>query len=220
MILRAMLFLLTGSSGAGKSSVLAELPALVDDLLPLDVDELRPPADVTRAWWQEQVESLVRRSVEAQRRGLDAIVTGWTPLGEILAAPSAVELDGIAAMLLDCDDTTRAARLEARAGAGEWWSGQESVADALRAAAWMRRHALDPQRQQDALRVGSWDGMRWERWVGWRESDPRWVVEPLDTTLLSVGEVADRIAAWISRGRNALRDGTLPLSGAWWAPVA
>jgi hypothetical protein len=79
----------------------------------------------------------------------------------------------------------------------------------------MRRHALDPQWQQDVLHVGAWDGMRWERWVDWQTGDPRWVVDQLDTTLLSVVEVADRIAAWISRERDALRDGRLPLSGAW-----
>jgi hypothetical protein len=212
----AMLFLLTGSSGAGKSSVLVELPGLVDDLLPLDVDELRPPPDVVRAWWQEQVEALVRRAVDVQGRGVDAVVAGWTPLGEILATPSAVELEGIAAMLLDCDDGTRNARLARRAGAGDWWGGEESIVKSLRAAAWMRGHALDPQWQQDVLRVGAWAGMRWERWVDWQAGDRRWAVEPLDTTLLSVVEIAERVAAWISRGRKALRDGTLPLSGVWW----
>jgi hypothetical protein len=211
-----MLFLLTGSSGAGKSSVLVELPGLVDDVLPLDVDELRPPPDVVRAWWQEQVEALVRRAVDAQRLGVDAIIAGWTPLGEILAAPSAVDLKGIAAMLLDCDDGTRRARLARRASTGDWWGGEESISKSLHAAAWMRGHALDPQWQQYVLRFGAWDGMRWERWADWRIGDRRWAVEPLDTTLLSVVEVAEGVAAWIARGRGALRDGTLPLSGAWW----
>lgn len=211
-----MLFVLTGSSGAGKSSVLAHLPGLVEDLLLLDVDDLRPPRDVVRGWWQEQVEALVRRSIDAQRRGVDAILAGWTPLGEILAAPCAVELEGIAAMLLDCDDETRTARLAARTDAGEWWGGQESVRESLRAAAWMRSHAIDPRSEQGALRAGAWKNMRWERWVEWEAGDRRWVVESLDTTLLSVVEVADEVAAWISRARESLRDGTLPLSGGWW----
>jgi hypothetical protein len=216
----AMLFVLTGSSGAGKSSVLAQLPGLVEGLLLLDVDDLRPPPDVVRGWWQEQVEALVRRAVDAQSRGVDAILAGWTPLGEILAAPSALELEGIAAMLLDCDDKTRTARLASRTDAGEWWRGEESVRESLRAAAWMRAHAVDPSWEQGALRAGAWPDMRWERWVEWEAGDRRWVVELLDTTLLSVAEVADEVAAWISRGRESLRDGTLPLSRGWWEQAA
>jgi hypothetical protein len=212
----AMLFCLTGSSGAGKSSVLAQLPVLVEDLLLLDVDDLRPPPGVVRGWWQEQVEGLVRRAIDAQGRGVDAIVAGWTPLGEILAAPSALELEGIAAMLLDCDDETRRARLASRTDAGEWWRGEESVRESLRAAAWMRRHAVDPSWEQGALRDGAWPEMRWERWLDWEAGDRRWVVELLDTTLLPVVEVADQVAAWISRGRESLREGTLPLSRGWW----
>lgn len=119
-------------------------------------------------------------------------------------------------MLLACDDETRTGRLAARADAGEWWGGQESVRESLRAAAWMRSHAVDPSREQGALRDGAWKDMRWDRWAEWEAGDPRWVVEPLDTTLLSVVEVADEVAAWISRGRESLRDGTLPLSRGWW----
>jgi hypothetical protein len=42
------------------------------------------------------------------------LLAGQTPIGEILAAPSATRLDAISACLLDCTDHARIARLRAR----------------------------------------------------------------------------------------------------------
>lgn len=209
-----MLFLLTGSSGAGKSSALHALR--VDDLLLLDVDELVPPPDVERAWWHQQVEALVVRAADAQALGLDSLIAGWTPLGEVLAAPSATRLEAIAACLLDCDDETRAARIAQRAESGTWGPGIPGPEESMRAAEWMRRHADDPQWHQDVLLNEAWPEMRWERWTSWTAGDRRWAVERLDTSHLSVEEAADRIAAWIGECRRRLTEASLPLAGAWW----
>ena len=47
-------------------------------------------------------------------------MAGWLTVGEVLAVPSASELEGAAACLLDCADDVRVARIERRAASGMW----------------------------------------------------------------------------------------------------
>ena len=134
-----MLFVLTGSAGSGKSTALQELSNRRHDLATFDFDDLRPPADATQSWWQRQIDDRVTWAVAGQARGKDSILAGWLALGEVLAAPSAAQLEGVAACLLDCDDDVRVARIERRAASGTWRQHTpEEVAGFLRAAARMR----------------------------------------------------------------------------------
>jgi hypothetical protein len=75
--------------------------------------------------------------VAAQR--VDLLLAGQSPLGELVAAPSASELDCYAGCLVDCDDETRATRLRADSRTAEL-----ALDDLLAWAAWMRGHARDP----------------------------------------------------------------------------
>jgi hypothetical protein len=45
--------------------------------------------------------------------------------------------------------------------------------------------------------------MRWERWSNWLPGDPRWKVRVIDTSVLSVEQVADELAEWIAEERTA-----------------
>src|SRR5207253_9418828 len=71
-------------------------------------------------WWLGHRRDLLsfptRRSSDL---GLDVLLAGQSPLGEVLASPSAIELKGIAACLLDVDDRLRRQRLERR-DPGKW----------------------------------------------------------------------------------------------------
>ena len=40
-------------------------------------------------------------------------------------------------------------------------------------------------------------------WADWRQGDPRWRVEVIDTTPLTVAQVAGRVAGWIAREKGA-----------------
>jgi len=167
-----VLFLLTGSAGAGKSAALKELATRHTGLALLDLDDLRPPSKADASWWQKQIEAQVRRAVEEEVAGRDTLLAGWTTIEGVLAAPSSALLGGIAACLLDCDDQVRIQRVEQRAASGMWRAHTDEELDGfLRAATEMCR--------------GSSAGLF-----------------HLDTSGLSVSEVADRLEAWIAEQRR------------------
>lgn len=99
-------------------------------------------------------------------------------MGELLAAPSADTLDGIAACLLHCSPRVRRSRL---VGRGE---DPDRLHNHLAFGEWFYRHALDPARRPEVIRVSTPVGMRWERWGDWAAGDPRWSFEIIDTDSL------------------------------------
>lgn len=191
-----MLFLITGASGSGKTACIPHLRPLVPGVAVHDFDDMGVPADADAVWRQRTTEAWVRRAVEHQREGHDMALTGNVILGEVVACPSAPELDGIAAALLDCHDVARVDRIRAR---GTW---DAATQDMLNWAAWQRMHAVDPQWRPDVIRSGGVPEMRWERWADWRRGDPRWRTWVLDTTDLTLETVAERLAGWIGRHRT------------------
>jgi hypothetical protein len=207
-----VLFLLFGSSAAGKTFALSALRDRVQNLAIHDFDELGVPVDADRAWRHRSNEIWLRRALDYQARGIDLLLAGQTPLGELLATPSALLVDGISACLVDCDDETRTARLQAR---GEEWltRAHGELGDYLSWAAWMRRHAADPRWMPEVIVAD--DGlpeMRWDRWSGWQVGDPRWRVRLIDTSSRSVEQVAATLAEWIGDERERLRSGAHPLA--------
>lgn len=198
-----MLFLVFGSSAAGKTAVLPEidLPGLAKH----DFDEIGVPARADLRWRQAANETWIRRGLEYQAAGIDLLLAGQTPFGELLASPSAPLLEGISGCLLDCDDESRLDRLQRRGG--EWL--ERTGADFqtyLKWADWMRSHAADPQWMQEVIRNdASAPELCWERWVDWRAGDPRWRVQVIDTSERSIHEVAGALSAWIENERAQSR---------------
>ena len=200
-----MLFLVFGSSGAGKTVALNALRGRIPNLAIHDFDEIGVPPQATRAWRHRANQEWIRRALDYQTQGIDLLLAGQTPLGELLAAPSTPLLDDIAACLIDCDDETRIARLGARGP--EWLErAPGELQDFLNWAEWMRGHARDPSSRQDVIITDdSAADMRWERWTDWKAGDARWRVHVIDTTDLPVDRVADELAAWVERERRAIR---------------
>jgi len=188
-----MLFLLFGSSGAGKTTVLGLLRGTIDRLATHDFDEVGVPPGATIAWRREQNERWLMHALALQGGGNDLLLASQTPLGELLAAPSARRLDGIAGCLLDCDDATRVARL---AGRGEdWLAGMGgSLDDVLAWAEWMRGHARDPSWRPDVL--GQTPAETSTRAATWR-------VNTIDTSTLSPDAAAEAVRTWIEGERAA-----------------
>jgi hypothetical protein len=144
--------------------------------------------------------------------GLDLLLTGQSPLGEILASPSAPGLDGIAVCLVDVADEERRRRLDRR-DEGRW---SPAALDAFAGwSAWHRGHAEDPQYRPEVVVDGSWDGMVWDRWSAWTKEDPRWDTYVLDTTGRSFAESRDDLEHWVMGRRRAHRSGQLALSEGW-----
>jgi hypothetical protein len=207
-----VLFLLFGSSASGKTAALDALRGRVPELAIHDFDDIGVPSDADTAWRQRSNELWVRRALDYQARGLDLLLAGQTPFGELLAAPSASLVEAISACLLDCDHETQLGRLRAR---GPEWLARSSgdLSDYVSWAEWMRHHAADPSWRPDVIRSADPDEeMRWERWQDWQAGDPRWRVLVLDTTELSVEQVAAGLAAWIEAERALVRSGAHPLT--------
>jgi energy-coupling factor transporter ATP-binding protein EcfA2 len=203
-----MLAVVFGASGSGKSTQAALLRELLPDVAVHDWDEVggSPPP---KNWRQRGNREWIDR---ACRGDFDFLVLGGVP-GEVLAAPGAVELDGLAFCLLDCADDERVRRLSEREGethsrrtsSGITLRGESGCGSMRRTQAWW----TGPIRRED-------EGFAWSRWESWRAGDPRWSIARIDTTGRRPRETAGELAAWF-RARRAERDaGTLPLSGRWW----
>jgi hypothetical protein len=200
-----VLFLLFGSSASGKTIAIDGLRGRVASLAAHDFDELGVPSDADTVWRHRANEAWVLRALEYQASGIDVLLAGQTPFGELLATPSAPLLDAISACLLDCDDETRRARLAARSAADS--------REYLSWAAWMRGHAADPGWRPDVMRHPDTDAdMRWDRCESWTAGDPRWRVVRLDTTQRSPSAVADALEAWVEDERALMRAGRHPLA--------
>ncbi|MFD5828514.1 hypothetical protein [Lentzea sp. NPDC060358] len=207
-----MLLKLTGSSCSGKSTLAFAVAERLRGVVVHDFDEVGVPRDPDPHWRHRTTELWVRRALEYQERGLDLLLTGQSPLGEVLAVPSAPEVDGIALCLVDVDDEVRRARLAER-DSGRW---DASAVDAfLGWAAWHRGHARDPRHLPEAITGGSAPDMAWHRWAGWAAGDPRWSTHVLDTTGEPVSRSAGEIERWVVRQRAAHRSGRLPLAPGW-----
>ena len=209
-----MLFLLFGSSGAGKTVALGKLRDRVPDLALHDFDEVGVPAGADSAWRHRANERWVLRALDYQAEGIDLLLAGQTPFGELLAAPSASRLEAISGCLLDCDDAARVKRLEARGP--EWFARTGGdLRDYLAWAAWLREHAADPSSGIEVIwHEATSNEMCWSRWSGWRANDPRWRVHVIDTSALPVEKVVQELIEWVTEERALLRSGAHPLSGA------
>jgi hypothetical protein len=140
---------------------------------------------------QRATESAVRLALELQTEGRHLLLSGDpVAAGEVVAAPSAARLDGIAACLLDVSAEAQATRLAARG------DDPALLRDHQAFARWMRQHARDPNHDLHVLRTGGWDAMRWDRLAS---PDLRWRVETIDTTDRPAPEVSAEVISWCHR---------------------
>jgi hypothetical protein len=210
-----VLFLLSGSSGSGKSTLAHALVGRVADLAVHELSELAdaPWQRGDRSWRRDLIEPWLERVATYEAEGKDVLLTEVV-LGEVLAAPSATRVNGIAACLVDCDDDERMRRLRPRydgrvADPHQLW-------DFLAWALWLRRHSIDPQTFTGPVRDDADTTWAWERWERWQAGDPRWTTFVLDTTSETVDASANRLGAWIIEQRRLRATGRLPLAGRWW----
>ena len=191
-----MFLLVTGASGAGKSTV----RRLIADQLAPEVEcvELRDVAAVpgypTKAWRQQATEAAVRRALALQADGRHMLLSGDpVAAGEVLAAPSAAELDGIAVCLLDVDREAQASRLTERGDDPALLGDHQAFAD------WMRAHAVDPRHMPHVLSMNGWEAMRWARWIDRPPIDGGWAMHTVVTSRMSKEQVADQVLCWCRR---------------------
>jgi energy-coupling factor transporter ATP-binding protein EcfA2 len=187
-----MFLLVTGASGAGKSTARR---AIADDLSSevecVELGDVVPvPRHPTLAWRQEATEAVVQRALELQGAGRHLLLSGDpVAAGEVMAAPSAEELNGIADCLLDLTPESQAARLTERGDDPALLVHHRAFS------AWMRGHARDPRHMLNVLTTNGWDAMRWER-LAIEPGEDRWSMRVLDTSGLSPAQVAAEVLGW------------------------
>jgi hypothetical protein len=186
-----MLYLVTGASGSGKTACLDILRQRNPQVVWCDFDEVGVPTNADKVWRHRTTEYWLQRAIQNQVKGLDTCINGNIILGEVLACPSASKINQLAVCLLDCSDVVRIDRLRAKGSNG-------ANMEMLCWAAWQRMHAVDPQWYQNTIREDGAPEMRWERWENWQRGDPRWQTCVLDTTTLTIAEVAEAILQWMS----------------------
>lgn len=188
-----MLFSLTGASGAGKSTVLAHLEG-VDWGVPVrcvEFDSIGVPADADTTWRHRAIEHWVQQALAAQAEGAHMLLCGQVPMGELLAAPSADRLDGIAICLLHCSPEVRGERLLRR---GEH---PEAIVHHNRFGEWFRAHTIDPRHAPEVIQVPSDVPMQWSRWTDALPGDPQWQAEIIDTDPLTPEQTAQLVEEWV-----------------------
>ena len=191
-----MLYLITGASGSGKTACLDTLRERNPQVVWYDFDDVGVPANADKRWRHRTTEYWLTRAIENQARGQDTCINGSIILGEVLACPSAPAINRLAVCLLDCADVVRIERLRAIGSKG-------ASMEMLCWAAWQRMHAVDPQWYQHTIREDGAPEMHWERWEDWQKGDARWSTHVLDTTTLTIEEVAESILSWMNQGRSS-----------------
>jgi hypothetical protein len=182
------LYFIGGASGSGKTAIMPHLKELLrNDIAVYDFDDIGVPDDADKKWRQESTEKWLQKLLSD---GKDACLLGQIVLGEILACPSAKQIDKINFCLLDVSDFERIQRLKKR----NTYGADQNM---LNWSSWLRMHHKDPQWMQHVLKENCWDGLffsAWDQLVSW---DNTASVKIIDTTELSLSDVAANVAKWI-----------------------
>lgn len=189
-----MLLLVAGASGVGKSTVRLMLePKLRSEVECVELGHLleRHPVARTLGWRQRMAEVAVRRAIELQESGRHLLLSG-DPVAaiEVVAAPSAVDLEGLAVCLLDISAAAQAERLQGRGDDPALLVHHQAFAD------WMRAQATDPTHMTHVVSDSGWEEMDWERLASLGEA---WAMHTIDTTGLTRDEMADAVENWVGR---------------------
>jgi hypothetical protein len=182
------LYFIGGASGSGKTAIMPHLKELLrDDIAVYDFDDIGVPEGADKKWRQESTEKWLQKLLSD---GKNACLLGQIVLGEILACPSAKQIGKINFCLLDVSDFERIQRLKKR----NTYGADQNI---LNWSSWLRMHHKDLQWMQHVLKENCWDGLffsAWDQLVSW---DNTASVKIIDTTELSLSEVATNVAKWI-----------------------
>ncbi len=183
------IYFIAGASGSGKTAIMPDLKKMLGDAISVyDFDEIGVPDGADKRWRQESTEKWLQKLLKENK---DVCLLGQMVLGEILACPSARQLDRVNFCLLDVLDVERIRRLKRR----NIYGADQNM---LNWAAWLRMHHHDPQWAQHVIKEECWSGLNFEYWDQLDNWYSKANIQYLDTTKLSINEVAECVSDWIS----------------------
>ncbi|WP_019215213.1 DEAD/DEAH box helicase family protein [Legionella tunisiensis] len=184
------LYFIGGASGSGKTAIMNELQNILGDKIKVyDFDDIGVPEGADKKWRQESTAKWLQKLLN---EGKDACLLGQIVLGEILACPSANQIDKVNFCLLDVSDFQRIQRLKKRSTYG-------ADQNMLNWSAWLRMHHQDPKWTQHVLKENCWDGLDFSSWDQLESWDDKASIELLETTNFSIEDVARKVTDWINR---------------------
>lgn len=200
-----MFYLITGAAASGKSTMARNLIEKLPNIECHDSDEILVKTVQERCI---AIEEWIKKAIIAQNDGIDFLLAAHSPLGEFLASPSAIKLDGISACLLDCNDFVRTDRFRNRPQMEEWPLNQDIVCWAV----FQRLHAFDPKWEQRIIK--STPELHWNRWTNWTQDDKRWNVKIIDSSYLAQGETVKILIDWVNTKKK--EKNYLTIESKWW----
>jgi len=181
-------YFVAGASGSGKSAIIKNLKGLLGtNYNVFDFDDVGVPKNADKRWRQQTTEQWIKKLLQEKKK---SVLLEQMVLGEILACPSASNLITVHFCLLDVSDKERIQRLKKRNTHG---IDQHS----LNWAAWLRMHHEDPQWQQHIIKNDSWHNMQFDRWEKLDTWNSLASIKIIDTTGLSIQQVASQVRNWI-----------------------
>ncbi|HAU0262624.1 TPA: hypothetical protein JBF32_09240 [Legionella pneumophila] len=184
----SIFYFVAGASGSGKTAIMSDLRNIMSDsLLVHDFDDIGVPDGADKKWRQESTEKWLQKLL---RENKDACLLGQIVLGEILACPSAKQIDKVNFCLLDVSDFERIQRLKKR----NTYGADQNM---LNWSSWLRMHHQDPSWMQHVLKEDCWSELDFSVWDQLEAWDNKAIVKTIDTTGLSINQVAKSVANWI-----------------------
>ncbi len=194
------LYFIGGASGSGKTAVMPNLKELLgDNIAVYDFDDIGVPDDADKKWRQESTEKWLQKLLSDSK---DACLLGQIVLGEILACPSAKQIDKVNFCLLDVNDFERIQRLKKR----NTYGVDQNM---LNWSSWLRMHHQDLEWTSHVIQEDAASIMDFSRLPHLRSYDDVANVKILDTTNLTLHEVAQGLADWVNHTENT--DHNLPI---------
>jgi hypothetical protein len=202
-----MLYLVSGASASGKKTLAR---AVAEGLPGLTAHHDNEKPSRTRTERLQNLARWIDDALELEREGVDLVLATQSPLGELLASPRAIELEGIAPCLLDCHDYVRRQRISDRGIDPDWPMGMDTFCWAV----FHRMHAYDPRWEQGVCVDHEHRPSDWSRWTDWEKHDPRWSVFIHDNTDASLEASTRAMCDWIERIRT--EGAPLTRGREWW----
>lgn len=183
------LYIVGGSSGSGKTAIMPDLQRLLKASLRVyDFDDIGVPEGADKQWRQSSTEQWLKKLLENNE---DACLLGQVVLGEIISCPTAKALGHINYCFLDVSDFERVQRLAID-------REQEADQSILNWSSWLRMHHVNPHWVPHVITEGAWAGLDFSILSHLSTWDSVANVHYMDTTGLSIKDVANRVAEWVN----------------------